>query len=92
MNGVVLSGANAIVLSGARGSCYQVHGEGLSSCSRSQIDLRNSSNYKTLGFPLTQRLLWITVTFRLHYHDQQRTVRQITDQKIERERAVPCRH
>jgi len=82
VNSVVLSGANALVLSGARVSCYQVHGGGLSSCSSSRIGNRNSSNFKTLGFPLTPEALWITAA-RLRYHAQKKTVWQSTDQRIE---------
>lgn len=82
MNSVVLSSAGAIVLSGARESCYQVHGGALSSCSSSRIGDRNSSNFKTLGFPLTQTRLWITAA-RRHYLAQKKAVFQSEDRRIE---------
>lgn len=59
MNRLVLSGANTIVLWGACLSCYQAHGKDLSHCQSIEILNLNSSNYKTLGLPLTFEVLWI---------------------------------
>jgi hypothetical protein len=61
VNSLVLSGANTIVLWGACQSCYQAHRQGLSHCQKIEIRICNSSNYKTLGLPLTAELRWVTM-------------------------------
>ncbi len=52
----------------------------LSVCSRIEIGVRNSSNSKTLGFPLTPEDLWITITDSARIDSNQSEVLQKTHQ------------
>jgi hypothetical protein len=52
---LVLSGALAIVLSGARSSCYRVQSRELSPCSSIDFGNRNFTNEKYFVFLLTRR-------------------------------------